>query len=115
VPTDFFHCKTCERLFDAAGVSSPVHQEIQAAYPPEIVEQAEHLATWLQELSAQHGNRLHIHMIDPQSMEGFFTSLRHWIRQYPAFVINRRKKVTGWRPADVERLLADEVSGGGGA
>ena len=114
VPTDFFQCTYCERLFDAAEVSAPVHQEIQVTYPPEIVEQAEHLAAWLQELSAQYGNHLHIHMVDPQSVEGFFKSLRYWIHQYPAFVVNRREKVAGWNPTDVERLLADKMPSSGG-
>ena len=109
VPTDFFHFAYCERLFDAAEVSAPIHQDIQAAYPPEIVEQAERLFTWLQGLSAQYGNHLHIHMVNPQSVEGFFKSLRYWIHQYPAFIVNRREKIVGWNPADVERLLADEI------
>jgi hypothetical protein len=113
VPTDFTHCSYCERLFDAAEVGAPVHREMQAAYPPEIVEQAEHLADWLQDLSAQYGGHLHIHIVDPQSVEGFFKSLRYWIRRYPAFVVNRRK-VTGWNPAAVEKLLADEMADGGG-
>jgi hypothetical protein len=114
IPVDFTQCSYCERLLDAAEVGASVHQEIKAAYPPEIVEQAERLAAWLQELSAQYGDRLHIRVVDPQSATGFFKSLRYWIHQYPAFVVNRRKKVTGWNPADVERLLADEVSSSGG-
>ncbi|MBN1814803.1 MAG: hypothetical protein JXA14_23390 [Anaerolineae bacterium] len=114
VPTDFFHCTTCKRLFDAAEVGAPVHREMQAAYPPEIVEQAQRLTDWLQGLSAQYGKLLHIHIIDPQSVEGFFKSLRYWIHRYPAFVVNQQKRVIDWNPAAVEKLLADEMAGGGG-
>lgn len=115
VPTDFFHCLHCERLFDAAGIGAPVHQEIQTAYPPEILEEAEHLATWLQELTTRYGEQLHVRIVDPQSAEGFFKSLRYWIRRYPTFVVNRRKRVTGWDLANVEQLLADEISSHGEA
>lgn len=114
VPTDFFHCLHCERLFDAAGIGAQVHREIQTAYPPEILEEAERLATWLQDLVARYGERVHIRIVDPQSAEGFFKSLRYWIRRYPAFVVNQREKVTGWDLANVERLLADEIPSAGG-
>jgi hypothetical protein len=112
IPTDFTHCSYCERLFDAAEVGAPVHREMQATYPPEIVEQAERLTGWLQGLSAQYGKRLHIHIVDPQSVEGFFKSLRYWIRRYPAFVVNRQSKVTGWNPVKVEQLLSNEMASG---
>ena len=105
IPTDFFHCSQCERFFDAAGLGTPVHREIQAAYPPEVLEEAGRLATWLQDLSARHGEQLRIHIIDPQSLEGFFKSLRHWVRRYPTFIIDRRTKYTGWDRAALERLL----------
>ena len=114
VPTDFFHCIHCERMFDAAGVGASVRREIRAAYPPEMLEEAERLAVWLQDLSARWGERLHIRIVDPQSLEGLFTSLRYWVRRYPTFVVDRRTKYTGWEPAALERLLADRVSGGGG-
>jgi hypothetical protein len=114
IPADFTPCSYCERLLDVVEMGAPVHREIRAAYPSEIVEQAERLAIWLRELSARHGDHLHIHVVDPQSAMGFFKSLRYWIRQYPAFVVNRRRKVTGWNPADVERLLVDEMSRSGG-
>jgi len=49
-----------------------------------------------------------------QSMEGFFKSLRHWVRRYPTFIIDRRIKYTGWEPNVLERLLADRTSGSSG-
>jgi len=40
-------------------------------------------------------------------MEGFLKSLRHWVRRYPTFIINRRTEYTGWDPAALEYLLPD--------
>jgi hypothetical protein len=92
-----------------------VHQEIQAAYPPEMLDEAGRLATWLQDLSARYGEQLRIHIIDPQSPEGLFKSLRHWVRRYPTFIIDRRTKYTGWDRAALERLLPDSNPDGEGA
>jgi hypothetical protein len=114
IPTDFFHCLHCEQWFDAAGIGASVHRQIQAAYPPEMLEQAARLATWLKNLSARYEEQLHIRVVDPQSVEGFFKSLRYWVRQYPAFIVNRRAKVIGWKSEALERLLADAVPGGTG-
>ncbi|MGD8997654.1 MAG: hypothetical protein PVH80_06055 [Anaerolineae bacterium] len=107
VPTDFFHCMHCERLFSEAGIGTEVRREMQAGYPPQMLEEAGRLSTWLQELSARWGQQLHIRVIDPQSPEGLYKSLRYWVRRYPTFIINRRKKHTGWDPDAVERLIVD--------
>ena len=82
-----------------------------------MLEEAERLATWLLELSARYGGQLHIRVVDPQSLEGFFKSMRYWVRRYPTFIIDRRMKYTGWEPAAVEQLLAgfSELSRAGGA
>lgn len=113
IPTDFFHCSHCEQIFDVAGIGAAVHREIQAAYPPKVLEEAQRLATWLQDVSAQYGEQLHTRIVDPQSVEGFFKSLRHRVRRYPTFIINRRAKYTGWEPPILERLLEGGAFGDG--
>jgi hypothetical protein len=114
VPTDFFHCWHCEQVFDLANLGGPVHQETRSAYPPAMLQDAEQLTAWLNDLSEQYGEQLHVRVIDPQSIEGFFKSLRHWARRYPTFIIDHRIKYTGWEPNVLERLLADRISGDNG-
>jgi hypothetical protein len=106
-PTDFFHCMYCERLFDAMGIGAEVRREARTGYPSRIVDEAWRLSTWLQDLSANYGEQLRIRVIDPQSPEGLYGSLQHWIRVYPTFIINRRKKYSGWDRETLERLLAE--------
>jgi hypothetical protein len=110
IPTDFFHCSHCEQLFDWADIGAAVRGEIWGTYPPEMLEEAGRLAIWLQDLSARYGERLHIQVVDPQSLEGFLKSLRYLVRQYPAFIINRRAKYTGWEPAPLDHLLAQHMA-----
>ena len=110
IPTDFFHCSHCERMFDIAGVGASVHRENQTAYPPDVLEEAERLAAWLQDLSARYGDQIHIRVVDPQSPEGFAKSLRYLVGRYPTFVINQRVKHTGWEPAPLDRLLEEQIA-----
>jgi hypothetical protein len=114
IPTDFFHCYHCEQIFGAVELGAAVRRETRTTYPPEMLKDAERLATWLADLSARYGERLHVRIIDPQSMEGFLKSLRYWVRRYPTFIINRRTKYTGWESAALERLLADRIINGRG-
>jgi len=109
MPTDFFHCSHCEQLFDLAGMGAPVHQEIREAYPAEILEEAERIAGWLRDLTTRYGEQLHIQVVDPQSLAGFFKSLRYRIRRYPAFVIDGQTKYTGWETAALNRLLEKHI------
>ena len=110
MPTDLFHCSHCERLFDAADIGAPVHQEIRATYPPEMMEEAARLATWLQGLSVRYGDLVHVRVVDPQSLEGFVKSLRHRIGRYPAFVIDHHTKYIRWEPAVLDHLLDERIA-----
>ena len=109
VPTDMFHCSHCDRLIDVAGIGTPVHQEIQATYPPEMLTEARRLAIWLQDLSARYGKRFYIRIVDPQSLKGLLMSVRYWVRRYPGFIINHRKRYVGREPAALDRLLAQQI------
>jgi hypothetical protein len=50
VPTDFFHCLHCERLFDAVEIGAAVRRETRTYYLPDMLEEADRLAAWLQDL-----------------------------------------------------------------
>ncbi|MGD2176741.1 MAG: hypothetical protein PVG71_02855 [Anaerolineae bacterium] len=110
MPTGFFHCAHCERIFDVAGIGESVHLEVQASYPQEVLEEAQRLAGWLEELATEYGEQLQIRVVDAQSIEGFFRSLRHWVRRYPAFIVGRRSRVIGWDRHGLKRLLEERVA-----
>jgi hypothetical protein len=107
VPTDFFHCMHCERLFGTTGIGAEVRREVRSDYPTQMLEDGRRISDWLQGAAVRYGEQLRIRVIDPQSPEGFYKSLRYWVRRYPTFIINRRTKYTGWDPEALERLLAD--------
>ena len=83
-----------------------VRQEMRDAYPPRILNDAARLSKLLQRLSAQYKERLHIRVIDLQSLEGFYKSLRFRIRDYPGFIIDRQTTCFGWDTEELEQRLA---------
>jgi hypothetical protein len=110
VMTDFRHCAHCETFFDQTPVGSKVHRQLLDEYPEDLKEDYTRLSTWLSELAQRYGDTLHIRLIDPQSLEGFFKSVRYWVRRYPAFIISGRHKYIGWDKAALDRALQIHIS-----
>ncbi|GAB4541355.1 MAG: hypothetical protein Kow0063_32150 [Anaerolineae bacterium] len=102
----------CEQLFVQAGIGQQMHQEEVAQYPEDIRQEATRLADWLLELAHRYGDRIDIRVIDPQSPEGFFKSLRYWVREYPTFIVDGREKVTGWDQGALETVIQARLAGG---
>ena len=105
VLTDYFHCLHCEQLFDQADIGRQVHQEELDQYPEDVKQEAARLAGWLFDLADRYGDQIHIRVIDPQSPEGLFKSLRYWVRKYPTFIVDDRKKIVGWNRAALDAAL----------
>ena len=63
------------------------------------------LCDWIRELASRYRDRLLIKLIDAQSILGFYKSLRHWVREYPAFIVERKETYVGWDKSRLESLL----------
>jgi hypothetical protein len=109
--TNFFTCAHCERMFDVASIGQQVHQEALDQYPKDVRQDAARLADWLFELTCRYGEQIDIRIIDAQSMEGVFKSLRYWVRSYPAFIIDGREKIIGWDQAGLHAVLQARLTG----
>jgi hypothetical protein len=109
--TNLFTCNQCERMLDLARVGQQVHQEALNQYPEDVKRDAARLADWLSELISRYGDQVDIRVIDAQSMEGVFKSLRYWVHSYPAFIVDGREKITGWDQAALDRVLQAQLTG----
>lgn len=65
-------------------------------YPPEWQEDWRRLSEWVYDLAERYGDRIVIKVIDPQSPEGLYKSLRYRVRRYPTWVIGGKTRVVGW-------------------
>jgi len=110
VLTDFFHCVHCEQLFDQADIGRQVHQEELDQYPDDVKQEVARLAGWLFDLVDRYGDQIHIRVIDPQSPEGLFKSLRYWVRKYPTFIVDGREKIVGWNRTALDAALQERLA-----
>jgi len=52
-----------------------------------------------------YGPDIEIRVIDSQSGLGLWKSLRYWVRKYATFIVNGKKKYTGWDKDALEGVL----------
>lgn len=83
-------CVSCGVVLQGAGLDRG-----HDAYPEEW--QKEFDTTWALVRRAMEtcGDGLTVRWSDPRSFRGLYLSLRHAIRRYPAFVLNKRQKFVG--------------------
>ncbi len=74
-------------------------------YPLDLKEEYLKLCDWIRELTRLYKDGLVIKLIDAQSILGFYKSLRHWVRKYPAFIVEGKETYTGWDKNRLESLL----------
>ena len=105
VMTSFNHCSRCAVLFDESGLQQKFNQKTLDDYPQDLREEFAKLTDWIRELARLYKHRLQIRLIDAQSWLGMYKSLRHRIRKYPTFIIERKEKYVGWDKSQLEGLL----------
>ena len=78
-------------------------------YPNDLLGDERRLAHWVWQLCNRYGDRLLVRVIDPQSGLGLYKCLRHWVRRYPAFIIEGRKRYVGWDRKELEAMLQEAM------
>jgi hypothetical protein len=104
VLSSFDHCSHCQFFLNQAGVGQQIHREDFNAFPRELQEEYGRLLDVVGRLSARFGSRVQFRILDPQSMEGMWKSIRHWVRRYPTFLIGG-EKIVGWDAEAVARRI----------
>jgi Protein of unknown function (DUF1525) len=103
-PTAFYHCMSCELVWQTSTPRSADRREqLDTSLPEDLKERYQQLSDWVRRMVARHGTRLRFRIVDAASIEGWFTSLRYGIRQYPAVIVAGREKSVG---TEFERATA---------
>jgi hypothetical protein len=105
VITTYGHCRHCELFFKEAGFDKEFHQKEMDEYPMDLKEEYVKLSEWIRELTRLYKHRLIIKFIDVQSLLGIYKSLRHRIRKYPTFIVEKKEVYAGWDKTQLESLL----------
>jgi hypothetical protein len=92
-PTAFYHCQHCELTFSEMGLGERVHQEqARDALPEDLRREYEVVSGWVHELATRFGRKVRVRLVDAASIEGFWKSLRHRVRRYPAVIVEGDRK-----------------------
>jgi hypothetical protein len=113
-PTVFRHCQHCEVTFKGVGIGERIQRaEARDALPDDLMAEFQSTSDWVHDLLRRHGSRVAVSVVDAASVEGFFRSLRHGVRRYPAVIVDGREKRLGGDLASldplIDRLVADRV------
>jgi len=103
-PVAFFHCMHCEVVWHGSPARTEDRREqLDSSLPEDLKQLYQQVSDWVRRMLAQHGGRLRFRIIDAASIEGWFKSLRHGLRQYPAVIVDGREKAVG---TELERATA---------
>lgn len=97
-------------MSDQVGLRAKRDRAILNEYPKELKEDYIFLSGWIRELSQKYGPRILIRVIDAQSFQGVYKSIRYWVHRYPTFIINHRKKYTGKDKDRLDALLQENLA-----
>lgn len=111
-PTAYSQCTHCEMVEGAAGVSKGLHEEqLQSSLPADLARDYRRASDWARGMLAAHRDRICIRVIDAASIEGFWKTLRHGIRRYPAVLVDGKQQLgeNPWSEAEgsIARSLRD--------
>ena len=104
-------CTACELVLAEAGVGQHPAERALDEYPEEWQDEFRRLTDWVYDLAGRYGDGIFIKVIDPQSPEGLFKSLRYRVRHYPTWIVNGKKRVVGWDRQALEAALDGPVEG----
>jgi len=76
-------------------------------YPEDLKEEYLFVSNWIKELAQKYRERILIKIIDVQSLQGVYKSLRHWVYKYPTFIVNKKAKYTGKEKARLDAVLQE--------
>lgn len=88
------------------GLSDKVHNQEINEYPEDWKQEYLQLNVWLRAFLRHYGPAVRVRLLDPQSLVGFWKSLRYRVWRYPGFVLEGRERFLGWEaePALHRRL-----------
>ena len=91
------------------GLRQKVQREMaDSALPDDLKAEFHTLSEWAHTLPGKFADRVRVRLIDAASIEGFFKTLFHRFRRYPAFAVEGQRYV-GSDFARVDALIAQAL------
>ena len=116
-PTAYYHCTHCEVAWREMGANNRIHEEqMESSLPQDLIEEYQTVSDWVQEMFRKHCDAVVLKVIDAASVEGFYKSLKHNARRYPAVIVNGKARFIGSQmlpdaSEEIARQLANQPAG----
>jgi len=107
LPEGWGICLSCEMLLAQASLDKAPHERGLDEYPPEWQAEFRRFSELVLDLSLRYADSVVIRIWDPRSLQGLLKAIRYGIHRYPAFVVDRSKKIVGLDPQPLDRALQD--------
>jgi len=113
-PTELFHCRHCEVVWEHVGIGRRIHAEQRASglLPPDLEGEYAAIGAWVHDALARYGPRLRVRLIDPASLAGVLLALRRRARRFPAFLLDDGERIVGFDRARLDAALARRLAPG---
>ncbi|MBI3361080.1 MAG: hypothetical protein HY023_08210 [Chloroflexi bacterium] len=116
-PTAFYHCTHCEVVWREVGFNDNFHKEqVASALPADVAQDYQAVSDWVRRVFSRDGpaGRLYcdgviVKVIDAASVEGFWKTVRHGLRRYPAVVVGGKTTFTGTDFASADAEIARQL------
>lgn len=102
-------CKNCRLVFEEVGLKSKFHNQEINQYPKDIKAEVLRLSDWIRDLVQRYPNAVQFKIIDAMTPLGFYKMLRHRIRKFPSFIINKQQTYSGWDTKALESLINQQL------
>jgi hypothetical protein len=110
-PTAFFHCAHCEVAWQATGFDRGLRAEqARAGLPADLAADYQAVSDWVRSLLGRWGSRVAVKVIDAASIEGFWKTVRHGLRRYPAVLVAGRRCSAGPGFEAAEAAVAQQLA-----
>lgn len=101
-------CKNCRLIFEEVGLKSKFHNQEINQYPDDIKEEVLRLSDWIRDLVQRYPQNVQFKIIDAMTPLGFYKMLRHRIRKFPSFIIQKRT-YSGWDTEALEAIIEQHL------
>ncbi|MDH4265683.1 MAG: hypothetical protein OEW45_08600 [Deltaproteobacteria bacterium] len=92
-------------MADQVGLKEKRDNRDLNEYPEDLKEDYLFLSGWIKELSQKYREKILIKVIDVQSFQGVYKSIRYGVHRYPSFIVDKKKKYTGKDKNELDALL----------
>lgn len=109
IPSGPSCCCACSTFFKNSGVEDGVNKEILKEYPEGMIDDHTRLSSWISEISALYEGSVMIRIIEAISIVGLYKAVRHSLRAYPAFIVDKKLVVSGWDRKSLREALDERL------